>query len=130
MIRRPTSPFIAQDKLSSVISTEKTPKTLARKQTTASVGVGGGYLSQYDYMLNNLTKSIDVDTEINVIRIIITYDSARAITICKKSDELFIIKLFSLKDYSKVAQIVIKGEYLKMNEIVQNDSGKLFNVVY
>ena len=36
---------------------------------------GSGYLSQYDHMLNNLTKSLNVDTKIDVIKIIITYDS-------------------------------------------------------
>lgn len=77
-----------------------------------------------------MVKRSKVETELDVARVMITNDSARAIAICRSSDELYKIQLVSLQTYETVNEIQINGEYLKVNEIQQNNSGKLLNAVY
>ena len=88
------------------------------------------YLSKYEKVFHDLVKRSKVETELDVARVMITNDSARAIAICRSSDELYKIQLVSLQTYETVNEIQIHGEYLKVNEIQQNNSGKLLNAVY
>lgn len=77
-----------------------------------------------------MVKRSKVDTDLDVVRVMITNDSARAIAICRASDEHFKIQIVSLTTYETVNEIKIIGEYVKVNEIQQTNSGKLLNAVY
>jgi hypothetical protein len=71
----------------------------------------------------------------DVIEIILNYDSTRCLAICKRNyavDDLdeFAIKIFSLKSFSEKASFPITGKLLRMNEIAQNDSADLFAIAY
>ena len=56
---------------------------------------------EYADLFKDLTKRKFVDTGIDVIQIIITYDSQFAIAICCESDELFEMQGYSLKTYQQ-----------------------------
>ena len=63
----------------------------------------------------------------------ITYDSQRAITVTKKSDKEYIIKMYSLSDYSITFEEHLGGEedsFIKAKEVEQTNSGKFYACAY
>jgi hypothetical protein len=86
--------------------------------------------SQYDELFSDLTKRNFIDTDIDVVNVIITYDSKYAIAICADSDEHFELQGYSLKTLERVFTKNYNGEYVKMNVIEQNFVGDVFGVAY
>jgi hypothetical protein len=65
-----------------------------------------------------------------VVNIVITYDSKLAIAIANHKDEHFQVQGYSLTTFENVFKIDFKGNYIKMNLIEQNDAGNLFGIAF
>ena len=61
---------------------------------------------------------------------IITYDSKRAVTVSKESDQVSYINMFSLNTQQLLFTERISGTYIKVKEVEQNSFGNGFAVVY
>ena len=64
---------------------------------------------------------------------IITYDSSRAITVTKKDDHSYFVKMYSLIDYEMTFEEEIGGEeenYIKLKEVEQNSDGTHYAIIY
>jgi hypothetical protein len=64
---------------------------------------------------------------------IITYDSSRAITVTKKDDCTFFVKMYDLNTYEMTFEEKIGGnesDYIKTKEVEQNSSGNYYAIVY
>lgn len=64
---------------------------------------------------------------------IITYDSTRAVTVTKKDDHTYYVKMYSLEDYDLTFEEEIGGEpenYIKLKEVEQNAAGSEFAIIY
>ena len=55
----------------------------------------------YAALFNNLTKEKKVATMWPIVTCMITYDSTRAITVTKKDDREFWIRMYNLETYEK-----------------------------
>ena len=73
--------------------------------------------NKYGDLFQDLTKREHVDTELDVINIIITYDSKNCIAIVNDKDEHFELQGYSLKTYENVFKKEWNGDYIKMNVI-------------
>lgn len=84
--------------------------------------------NKYGDLFQDLTKREHVDTELDVINIIITYDSKYCIAIVNNKDEHFELQGYSLKTYGNTFKKEWKGDYIKMNVIEQTYAGDVFGV--
>jgi hypothetical protein len=90
-------------------------------------------LKQFDKhrdMFKDLTKRSYIDTEYDVVSMIITYDSKHALAIVSKSDEEFMVQEYSLDTSERKFSHTYKGRYLKMNLIEQTLKGDMFAICY
>ena len=71
-----------------------------------------------------------MNTDFDVVSIIISYDSQRAICVQKANDEHYIITQYDLDNQEKTFEENFKGNYIKMAEVEQNSKGNLYHVVY
>lgn len=55
----------------------------------------------YANLFNNLTKHQTVATMYPIVSVSITYDSTRAITVTKKDDQEFWVRMYDLETYDK-----------------------------
>ena len=78
--------------------------------------------SQYDELFSDLTKRNFIDTDIDVVNVIITYDSKYAIAICADSDEHFELQGYSLKTLERVFTKILKKK-IKLFGSGRTDSG-------
>jgi hypothetical protein len=69
-----------------------------------------------------------VDTVLDVINIIITYDSKFCIAIVNDKDEHFELQGYSLKTYANSFKKEWHGDYIKMNVIEQTYNGDVFGL--
>lgn len=83
---------------------------------------------KHSQLFQDLTKRTFIDTRIDVVSIIITYDSKFAIAIVNDKDEHFELQGYSLITFTQVWVKEYKGEYLKMNLIEQNAAGNIFAI--
>ena len=81
-------------------------------------------------MFRDLTLRTWVDTEYDVICVIITYDSKYAVAVVNDRDEHFELQGYSLTTYQKVFEQQYKGTYIKMNQIEQSLDGQTFCIAY
>jgi hypothetical protein len=61
-----------------------------------------------------------------IVSMNIAYDSSRVITVTKKSDEEYWIKMYSLKDFKLTFEEKVGGnpnQYIKLSELEQNSNG-------
>ena len=65
-----------------------------------------------------------------VVNIVITYDSKLAVAIVNQKDEHFQVQGYSLSNFSNVFKIDFRGNYIKMNLVEQNDAGNLFGIAF
>lgn len=80
-----------------------------------------------------MIKASDVDTPYPICTVIITYDSQRAVTVTKKSEQEYYVHMYDLESYKQVFEEKIggnQGDYIKLKEIEQNSSGKKYALVY
>jgi hypothetical protein len=69
--------------------------------------------------------------DLNVIHVIITYDSKHAVCLCiNERINRGQIQQYSLLDYSREHQIELQGDHIVMNEIEQSDKGDVLCVPY
>ena len=63
----------------------------------------------------------------------ITYDSKRAITVTKKNEREYWVRMYDLESYEQVFEEQFGGQeddYIKMKEIEQNSAGNKFALAY
>ena len=80
-----------------------------------------------------MIKASDVDTPYPICTVMITYDSQRAVTVSKKSEQEYYVHMYDLESYKQVFEEKIggnQGDYIKLKEIEQNSSGKKYALVY
>ena len=69
-----------------------------------------------------------------IISMLITYDSTRALTVTKKDDRFYYIKMYDLEQYDLTFEECIgtgeKGSYIKFKEVEQNSNGSEFVALY
>ena len=85
---------------------------------------------QYNDLFTDLTRRQWINTELDVVQIVINYTSKYVIAIANDKDEHFEIQQYSLENYQKLYTKEIKGEYLKMNLVEQSNCGGYFAVAY
>lgn len=71
-----------------------------------------------------------MDTEIDVVSMVVAYDSKRTLAICNDQDEEFQLQSYSLQTKQLEFKKVYKGTYIKMNLIEQTYDAKYFAVAY
>ena len=74
----------------------------------------------YSKIFANLTKSKLVVTLYPIVTCIITYDSTRAITVTKKDDREFWVRMYDLETYGKTFDEQIGGQpedYIRLKEV-------------
>jgi len=84
-------------------------------------------------LFNNLLKSTDVTTMYPICSVIISYDSTRAITVTKRNEKEYYIKMYDLESYLLTFEEKIGGEpdnYIKLKEVEQNSNGSKYAVAY
>lgn len=87
----------------------------------------------YKELFNNLLKTTPVVTEYSICSVIISYNSKWAITVTKKDDKEYYIKMYNLETYNEEFQEKIGGneeDYIKLKEVEQNIKGDKFAIVY
>ena len=84
-------------------------------------------------LFNNLLKSTDVTTMYPICSVMISYDSTRAITVTKRNEKEYYIKMYDLESYEMTFEEKIGGNpdnYIKLKEVEQNAKGSLYAVAY
>jgi len=87
----------------------------------------------YNDLFASLTKSKNVVTLYPVVSMIITYNSKYAVTVTKKNDRTYFVKMYSLETYEVVFEEMIGGKpesYIKLKEVEQNAAGTKYAFVY
>ena len=67
-----------------------------------------------------MTKSKNVTTMYPIVTCMITYDSKRAVTVTKKSDQEYWVKQYSLETYGLTFEEKVGGDpkqYIKLKEV-------------
>ena len=65
-----------------------------------------------------------------IVSMIITYDSSRAVTVTKESDQAYYVKMYDLETYELKFEEKFEGNYIKMKEVEQNATGKEYACVF
>lgn len=68
-----------------------------------------------------------------IVSMLITYDSTRALTVTKKDDRTYFIKMYDLEEYHLMFEECIGGSkisYIKFKEVEQNGNGSEFAALY
>ena len=73
--------------------------------------------NQYGDLFRDLTLRTFVDTELDVINVIITYDSKHCIAMINDKDEHFELRGYDFATYDLKFTYQFKGLYIKMNLI-------------
>ena len=71
----------------------------------------------YRSLFQNLLKTSEVTTMYPICSVIITYDSSKAITVTKKNDREYYVKMYSLETYEMVFEEKVGGQptdYIKL----------------
>ena len=87
----------------------------------------------YSGVFKNLVKANNIVTMYPIISMIITYDSTKAVTVTKKSDEEYYVKQYDLEKYDMTFEEKIGGEpgqYIKLKEVEQDPLGTQFAIAY
>lgn len=87
----------------------------------------------YASLFKNLTKEKKVPTMYPIVTCMITYDSTRAITVTKKDDREFWVRMYDLETYEKTFNEQIGGEptsFIRLKEIEQNYAGNKYAMIF
>ena len=74
----------------------------------------------YKSVFTDLLKQTNVITMYPIVSMIITYDSSRAVTITRKDDRNYFIKMYGLETYEMTFEEKIGGgpnSYIKLKEV-------------
>ena len=74
----------------------------------------------YKNVFTDLMKQTNVITMYPIVSMIITYDSSRAVTITRKDDRNYFIKMYGLETYEMTFEEKIGGgpnSYIKLKEV-------------
>lgn len=66
----------------------------------------------------------------DVVQVIITYDSKKCVAIINDKDEHFELVGYSLTQHNQLFKREYDGEYIKMNQIEQSDDGTIYAIAY
>ena len=80
-----------------------------------------------------MTKHKVVPTMYPIVSVSISYDSTRAITVTKKDDREFWVRMYDLESYDKTFDMQIGGNpdsFIRTKEIEQNSTGKRYAIVF
>lgn len=114
----------------------------AGTSSAAEALVGLKQLEAHGALFQDLAKRMKIDTgawtadgtrdpELNVVNIVITYDSKHCVALTADvRQELAQIQLYSLQTFSEVCHFEIRGTWVVMNDIDQNDAGDTMCVPY
>ena len=86
--------------------------------------------NNFTTIFQNLVKETSIDAKDPIVSQIITYDSSRTVVITKVDLQLFYVKMYDLESYQMVFKEKVKGKYVKVSEVEQNDTGKIYAIVY
>lgn len=78
-------------------------------------------------------KTSNVTTMYPICSVIITYNSKYAVTVTKKDEKEYFVKMYSLTTYEMEFEEKIGGnenDYIKLKEVEQNGKGDKFAIVY
>jgi hypothetical protein len=87
----------------------------------------------YKELFNNLVKDVDIPTLYPICSVIITYNSKYAVTVTKRDEKEYYVKMYSLSTYDLEYEEKIGGnenDYIKLKEVEQNAKGDKFAIVY
>jgi len=87
----------------------------------------------YRDVFNDLVISSNVPTMYPIVSVAISFDSKAAITITKKSESEYWVKMYSLTTLQQLFQEKYGGEphqYIKMKEVAQNATGDIYAMTY
>lgn len=74
----------------------------------------------YKNVFKDLLKQTNVITMYPIVTMLITYDSTRALTVTKKDDRFYYIKMYDLEQYDMTFEECIGGgkdSYIKFKEV-------------
>ena len=83
-----------------------------------------------------------IETDLNVICMVVTYDSSNLIAICSNTSDSFEVHCYSLTTFKRTFNIAFNGEfesnddgsisetYLKVDNIEQNSLGTIYGIAY
>ena len=77
-----------------------------------------------------MVKSKNVVTKFELVSMIITYDSTKAITVTKQNNTTYFVKQYDLETYALTFEETISGRYIKLKEVEQSPDGKNFVICY
>jgi hypothetical protein len=89
--------------------------------------------NRYKDLFNNLVNNKVVPTMYPIQSVIITYNSKYAVTVTKKDEKEYWVKMYSLSTYDLAFEEQIGGQdddYIKLKEVEQNNKGDKFAMVY
>ena len=87
----------------------------------------------YRNLFNNLLRVADVVTMYPICSVMITYDSKYAVTVTKRNEREYYIKMYCLEKNDLTFEEKIGGastDYIKLKEIEQNSAGNRFGAAY
>ena len=88
---------------------------------------------QFEELFKYLTRSKNVVTAYPIVTCMITYNSKSAVTVTKKDDREYYIKMYELDTYEQSFEEKIGGtptSYIKLKEVEQNAAGDGFAIAY
>ena len=71
-----------------------------------------------------------METKYNLVSMIITYDSTKAITVTIKDITTYFVKMYDLETYKTTFEETISGGYIKLKEVEQTSDGKNYAIVF
>lgn len=81
----------------------------------------------------NQTKTKNIVTKYPLVSCMISYNSKLSITVTKKDDREYYIKMYGLDNYKQTFEEKIGGgekDYIKLKEVEQNDAGDFYCIAY
>ena len=84
----------------------------------------------YKDIINNLTNMYSKETDYDIISCTFTSDSSLLIVVLKVDDEHYIINQYRTDNFKRTVSLDVKGNYIKVKDVVQNKFGKLFCAPY
>ena len=91
---------------------------------------GNSRFKNYNGVFQNLIKSTNVLTMYPIVQVFISYDSTRAITVTKKNEREYYVKMYDLETFELTFEECVKGRFIKLKDIEQASDGKKFGFVY
>jgi len=88
---------------------------------------------QFEELFKYLTRSKNVITQYPIVTCMITYNSKSAVTVTKKDDREYYVKMYDLGTYKQSFEEKIGGtptSYIKLKEVEQNAAGDGFAIAY